>query len=58
MVRVIVRRPHAYKFAADHEGSPIPGLVVLDADGKLLGALALPADDAEEIAELLRGAGK
>ncbi len=54
-VTVIVRRPHAYRFATDHEGAKIPGIVVLDADGGVLGALALPADDAAAIADLIRG---
>ncbi len=54
VVRVIIRRPHAYKFAADHENSPIPGLVLLDAEGKVLGAVGLPVDDPAEVVELLR----
>lgn len=52
---MIVRRPHAYKFAADHEGSPIPGLVLLDADGNVLRAVRLPVDDPAEVVGLLRG---
>ncbi|MEK7867189.1 MAG: hypothetical protein AAB434_10940 [Planctomycetota bacterium] len=53
-VRVIIRRPHAYKFAADHEGALIPGLTLLDADGKVLDAIGLPADAADAV-DLLRG---
>lgn len=34
-VTLIVRRPHAYAFARERGGLPIPGLAVLDADGKL-----------------------
>lgn len=54
-VKVIVRRPHAYKFKQQHEDAPIPGLVVLDAEGKFLGAVALPSDKAvDRVLELLR----
>lgn len=52
---MIVRRPHAYKFAADHEGSPIPGLVLLDAEGKVLRAVGLPVGDSADVVELLQG---
>jgi len=53
-VCVLVRRPHAYKFRAEHPGTPIPGLVVLDAEGKVKGAVALSATDAvEKMVELL-----
>ena len=53
-VRVIIRRPHAYKFKDEHARAPIPGLVVLDADGKLVGVVPLPAKDAvERVVELL-----
>ena len=37
-VRVIVRRPHAYRFRDTHAGAPIPGLVFLDPDGRMKGA--------------------
>lgn len=36
-VRIIIRRPHAYKFANDHAGASIPGVAFLDAEGKLTG---------------------
>lgn len=52
---MIVRRPHAYKFAADHEGSPIPGLVLLDAEGNVLRAVGLPVGDAADVVDLFRG---
>lgn len=51
---MIVRRPHAYKFKRLHKDAPIPGLVVLDADGKYLGSVGLPRKDAvTEIVKLL-----
>ena len=52
-VRLILRRPHAYKFSADHGDTPIPGLVVLDAEGKVVASLPLPAEDAAKIASFL-----
>lgn len=53
-VRVIIRRPHAYKVKAKYPDTPIPGLVVLDAEGKFLGAVALPSKDAgRALTELL-----
>ncbi len=53
-VRVIVRRPHAYKFKHEHEDAPIPGLVVLDADGKFVGAVRVPSKNAvDKVVELL-----
>lgn len=42
-VRILIRRPHAYRFRRDHPGSPIPGLILLDAKGKLLDSVRLPA---------------
>lgn len=48
-MRVIIRRPHAYKIKAKYPKTPIPGLVVLDADGKFLGAVPLPAKDAAAV---------
>ena len=51
---IIVRRPHAYKFKRDHPKAPIPGLAVLDAEGKFVGGVALPSKDAvAEVVELL-----
>lgn len=57
-VRLVLRRPHAYKFSADHGDTPIPGLVVLDADGKVVGSLALPAEDSARVASFLADAAK
>ncbi len=57
-VRLVLRRPHAYNFSADHGDTPIPGLVVLDADGKVVGSLALPAEDAARVASFLADASK
>jgi len=53
-VRLIVRRPAAYAFAKQYPGVPIPGLVRLDLDGKLVGSVALKATtEAKAIVELL-----
>ena len=42
-VRVIVRRPHAYEFLRKFKGReiPIPGFMVLDGDGNLVGTSPL-----------------
>ena len=54
-VRVIVRRPHAYKFKFEHRKAPIPGLVVLDADGEFVGGVRVPSKNAvERVVELLK----
>lgn len=54
-VRVIVRRPHAYKFKREHKQAPIPGLAVLDGEGKFVGGVALPSKNAvEKVLELLK----
>ena len=47
-MRVIIRRPHAYKVKAKYPQTPIPGLVVLDAKGAFLGAVPLPDGDAAD----------
>lgn len=47
-MRVIIRRPHAYRFRERYKDTPIPGFVVLDGDGKFLGCVALPSKDAVE----------
>jgi hypothetical protein len=53
-VRIIVRRPHAYKFKAEHKKAPIPGLAVLDAEGRFVGGVPLPSKNAaEKVAKLL-----
>ena len=55
MVRIIIRRPHAYAFREQHPKAPIPGLVVLDADGKFQGGVRLPAKDAvDRVIELAK----
>ncbi|MHC4514044.1 MAG: hypothetical protein ACYTGW_12890 [Planctomycetota bacterium] len=43
VLRILIRRPHAYKFRRDHPKSPIPGIVLLDANGKVLASSRLPA---------------
>ena len=35
-VRIIIRRPHAYEFKSKDKGVPIPGIVFLDAQGKVV----------------------
>lgn len=42
-IRIIIRRPHAYEFKRRFPGSPIPGVVILSVDGKLLDSLVLPS---------------
>jgi hypothetical protein len=36
-VRIILRRPHAYEFKTKYEQAPIPGVIVLDAEGAWVG---------------------
>ena len=36
-VRLIVRRPHAYEFKNKDKSVPIPGIVFLDGQGKVVG---------------------
>ena len=58
-VRIIVRRPHAYKFKSEHRKAPIPGLVVLNAEGEFVGGVALPSKGAaQRLVELLEPADK
>ena len=45
-VRVLIRRPHAYKFRRDHPKAAIPCLAIMNADGRLLGGTAVPAKNA------------
>ena len=42
-IRILIRRPHAYKFRKDHTGTQIPGLVLLDVKGGMLESVRLPA---------------
>jgi hypothetical protein len=57
-LRVIVRRPHAYEFREKYRGKdvPIPGLLVLSADGKLVGTSAL--ESSKEVTDKLDGLAK
>ena len=57
-MRLIVRRPHAYQFRQKFKGQevPIPGIIILDADGKLVGSSSL--DSAKEVADKLNGLGE
>ncbi len=54
-VRIIIRRPHAYTFKMMHPFATIPGVTMLDGDGKFVGSVALPSRGAvEELTELLQ----
>lgn len=48
-VRILIRRPHAYGFVAEHapdeEPRPIPGIVFLDPEGRLRGSVVLWGED-------------
>ena len=57
-VRLIVRRPHAYEFLLKFKSRevPIPGVIVLDGDGKLLGASSL--ESARELTDKLNELAK
>jgi hypothetical protein len=39
LVRLIVRRPHAYELKKKDKSVPIPGIVFLDAEGKVVGTV-------------------
>ena len=55
-LRVLLRRPHAYRFRATIEGAPIPGFTILDGEGKKVGAVPLTdKTTAEEVAKALAG---
>ncbi|MEK7465791.1 MAG: hypothetical protein AAB074_00120 [Planctomycetota bacterium] len=58
-VRIILRRPHAYAFAAAHDAAPIPGLSFLTADGKRVGGVPLGGEpDAKVVLEEMRKQAK
>lgn len=48
-VRLIVRRPHAYQLLAKGKNVPIPGIVFLDTEGKLIGTARL--EEAKKLVE-------
>lgn len=53
-MRLIIRRPHAYQFRSRHKQVPIPGIAILDVDGKLVDKHDLQGDDAAKtLADLL-----
>ena len=53
-IRIIIRRPHAYIFRQSHPGATIPGLSVLDKNGRLLGSVKVPSlDAAKKVVDLL-----
>ena len=45
-MRVLIRRPHAYKFRRDHPKTAIPCLAIMNAEGRVLGGTAVPATNA------------
>ena len=54
-VRIIIRRPHAYQFQMMHPFAMIPGVTILDANGRFVGSVALPSTNAvDELTELLQ----
>ncbi len=54
-VRIIIRRPHAYQFKTMHPFAIIPGVTILDANGRFVGSVPLPSMNAvEELTELLQ----
>lgn len=54
-VRIILRRPHAYEFRKSYKDAPIPGMVILDAEGKFLNRFAFAGEEqARRLAELLQ----
>lgn len=55
-VRVIIRRPHAYWFKQQHSKAPIPGLVFMSAEGKVVDTFPLLVPG--QTLEKLRGAMK
>ncbi len=52
-VRVIIRRPHAYKFSADHDRIPIPGFAILGLDEKTAAKFEPTGKDAADFAKFL-----
>ena len=50
-MRLIIRRPHAYKFRAKHRQASIPGVVILNRKGEYLGGVDLRSKTA--VSELL-----
>lgn len=55
---MLIRRPHAYEFRQEHPTSVIPGLTVMNADGRVLGGTAVPSKKAvSTIIELLKKKG-
>ncbi|KAF0244303.1 MAG: hypothetical protein FD180_2630 [Planctomycetota bacterium] len=58
-IRIIIRRPHAYAFAAAHDAAPIPGLSFLTADGKRVGGYSLGGEpDAKKLLEEMKAQAK
>ena len=58
-VRIILRRPHAYAFAAAHDAAPIPGLSFLTADGKRVGGFVLGGEpDAKQLLKEMKAQAK
>ncbi len=53
-VRIIIRRPHAYQFQMMHPFAMIPGVTILNANGRFVASVSLPSTNAvEELTDLL-----
>jgi hypothetical protein len=55
-VRLIVRRPHAYEFKKQDKSVPIPGIIFLDAQGKVVGTVQL--DSAKQLVDKMNDVAK
>jgi hypothetical protein len=55
-VRIIVRRPHAYAFKKKDTRVPIPGIVFLNTQGKVVGMAQL--ESAKELVEKMNELAK
>ena len=55
-MRLIVRRPHAYWFEQKYSKTPIPGLVLLDGEGKVVDTfpLLVPGQTLEKLRGVLK----
>ncbi len=51
-VRLIVRRPHAYEFKSKDRSVPIPGIVFLDSQGKVVGTVQ--PESAKQLVEKMK----
>ncbi len=52
-MRILIRRPHAYKFLQRESRAPIPGLILLAADGEALAGSPMPAASVDKLIRLV-----